>query len=105
MDRERVMLLLLTLKRTIAQLLVGVGKVMVEGKAGEKVTRAETEIALMSAISLSTFPYLSLSLSSPSSSLKSASQTMSQIAARFAVPLGLGFIALQSSLYDVPGGE
>ncbi|KIS68413.1 putative prohibitin subunit PHB1 [Mycosarcoma maydis] len=29
---------------------------------------------------------------------------MSNLAARFAVPLGLGVMALQSSLYDVPGG-
>ncbi|PWN50956.1 putative prohibitin PHB1 [Violaceomyces palustris] len=29
---------------------------------------------------------------------------MSNLAARFAVPLGLGVMALQASLYDVPGG-
>ncbi|CCF51427.1 hypothetical protein NDA18_005076 [Ustilago nuda] len=29
---------------------------------------------------------------------------MSNLASRFAVPLGLGFMALQASLYDVPGG-
>ncbi len=30
--------------------------------------------------------------------------SMSTLAARFAVPLGLGVMALQASLYDVPGG-
>ena len=41
---------------------------------------------------------------SPLQSRHHTSRIMSQLAARFAVPVGLGLMALQASLYDVPGG-
>lgn len=72
--------------------------VSVRGSEGLSSAQTEPRSSTVDYPSLHLLPYLA------TLSFLESIRTMSNLAARFAVPLGLGVMALQASLYDVPGG-